>query len=211
MILAADIMELLCDSVESQKRSMVNHKVLLVFKCDLVWKPSYQNPSLQFAWKMLVATLLSAFLVQEGNLSCYELQVVFTNSKFQNILNWFIAKMNQQLTYPKSGASGSRVLQLLEHLCCIRNSFFKWPHHIKQQRREGEEQDGKENLFPTEKQYQLSTRIKYPDPARDLKLSGAGSELEWSETRIVLCYNSCRQFPLQERERMCSSKYVGIF
>lgn len=35
MILAADIMVVLCDSVESQKRSMVHHKVLIIFKCDL--------------------------------------------------------------------------------------------------------------------------------------------------------------------------------
>lgn len=78
MILSADIMEILCDSVESQKRNMVNHKVLIIFKCDLVWEPFYQKPPLQFVWKTLVTTALSVVLVQEGSLSCYEFQVVFT-------------------------------------------------------------------------------------------------------------------------------------
>lgn len=104
IILADEIMGLLCDSVESQIKHIVSHKVYSFSSMNMyenckVISPDYQNHSLYFAQEMIVTTPLGAlFLVQKGRLpSCYKQGKSLPISMFQKILVLHVAKMTWHL------------------------------------------------------------------------------------------------------------------
>lgn len=104
IILADEIMGLLCDSLESQIKRIVSHKVYSFSSMNMyenckVISPDYQNHSLYFAQEMMVTIPLGTLLlVQKGRLSsCYKQRRSLLVSRFQKILVLHVAKMRWQL------------------------------------------------------------------------------------------------------------------